>query len=371
MTRPYDSKRPLLFAVVGCGRISDKHLGALTSGQLDARLVAVADVDEGKARAAGERHGVPWFRDYHALLAAHPEIDVISVLTPSGLHVDHVVDLAPYGKHVVCEKPMALRPEHCARMIAACKQGGGRLFVVKQNRFNPAVQAARQALEAGRFGRIVSGSVTLRWRRDQSYYDQADWRGTWALDGGVLAQQATHHLDLLQWFLGPVESVQCQTATRLMDIEVEDTAAAVLRFRSGALATFEATTAARPKDICCTLSLLGERGTVVVGGVAVNDIELWQFDHGDDDEASVAARFSQEVTSVYGRGHLPFLSDVIDAIRTGRPAMVEGEEGRRNVEILCALYESAALGGETVRPGQPLRHTRLGLRDGVPAAARA
>jgi len=371
MTRPVASHRPLHFAVVGCGRISEKHLSALTSGELPARLVAVADVDESKALSKAEQCRVPCYTDYHQMLAAHPEVDVIDVLTPSGLHAEHVVDLAPYGKHIVCEKPMALRPEHCDRMIEACRSGGGRLFVVKNNRFNPAVQAARRALDEGRFGRMVSASVSLRWRRDQSYYDQADWRGTWALDGGVLAQQATHHLDLLQWFMGPVESVQCQAATRLMDIEVEDTAAAILRFSSGALATFEATTAARPADIGCTLSLLGERGTVVVGGMAVNTIELWRFDHGADDEATIAARFSQEVSSVYGRGHLPYLADVVEAIRTGRPGMVEAEEGRRNIEILAALYESAAQGGMPVRPGQPLTHTRLGLRDDRARAARA
>ena len=365
MTRTSDRDRPLHFAVIGCGRISEKHLSALTCGELDARLVAIADLDESRALAKAEQYRVPCYRDYREMLAAHPEVDVVNVLTPSGLHVDHVVDLAPHGKHIVCEKPMALRPEHCDRMIEACRAGGGRLFVVKNNRFNPAVQAARRALEAGRFGKLVSASVSLRWRRDQAYYDQAAWRGTWALDGGVLSQQATHHLDLMQWFMGPVESVQCQTATRLMQIEVEDTAAAILRFRSGALGTFEATTAARPTDIGCTLSLLGERGTVVVGGMAVNTIEQWRFDHGEDDLESVAASASQEVSSVYGKGHLPYLADVIEALRSGRPGMVEAEEGRRNIEILAALYESAAIGGLPVRPGQPLEHTRLGLREGA------
>lgn len=356
------SERVLKFATIGCGRISEKHLAALTSGQVAAELVAVCDLLEGKAREKGEKYKVPHYLDYHQMIKAHPEIDVINVLTPSGYHADHVVDVAPYGKHIICEKPMALRAEDCDRMVAACKKGGGRLFIVKQNRFNRAILAARSALEQGRFGKMVSASVCVRWKRDQSYYEQADWRGTWALDGGVLSQQATHHLDLIQWFMGPIESVQCQIATRLMDIEVEDTAAAIIKFKSGALGLFEATVCARPEDLCGTLSLLGERGTVIVGGIAVNKIDYWKFTDGLPADDSVPQGFSQQVSNVYGHGHLPYIASVIDAIQHNRPALVDGGEGKKNIELLAALYESAALGGAPVVPGQPIRHARLGVR---------
>jgi predicted dehydrogenase len=257
---------------------------------------------------------------------------------------------------------MALRVEDCDAMIAACRRSGSRLFVVKQNRFNPAVVAARKALDEGRFGRMVTGAVCVRWRRDQSYYDQAAWRGTWALDGGVMSQQASHHLDLLQWFMGPVETVQCRIATRLMNIEAEDTAVAIMCFKSGALGSFEATVAARPEDLCGTLSLLGEHGAVIVGGVAVNRIEHWKFDDERPEDKDIASSASQEVPSVYGYGHMPYLAHVVKAIRDGTPGPVEADEGRKNIQILAALYESAACGGAPVAPGSPILHTPFGRR---------
>ncbi len=208
------------------------------------------------------------------------------------------------GKHVVVEKPMALRVAECEAMIAAAERAGRRLFVVKQNRLNPAVQAARQALEANRFGKLVMGTVRLRWCREQKYYNDG-WHGTWALDGGVMSQQASHHLDLLQSFFGPVDIVQCQTARRLMDLEAEDTAAAVIRFKSGALGIFEATTATRPEDLEASLSILGEKGSVIIGGRAVNRILYWKFTEPRPEDETIIQRFSQDVDHVYGRGHGP------------------------------------------------------------------
>ncbi len=357
-----DNDSVLDFALIGCGRISEKHLGALASGHIPARLAAVCDLDEAKAREKGEKYGCPWYVDYDAMLREHPEVDVISVLTPSGRHAEHVIDLARYGRHIICEKPMALTVADCDAMIDAVERSGRRLFVVKQNRFNRAVVAARQAMEEGRFGKMVMGTVCVRWRRDQRYYEQADWRGTWALDGGVMSQQASHHLDLLQWFMGPAATMQCQIATRLMDIEVEDTAAAILRFESGALGVFEATVATRPQDMCGSLSLLGERGSVVIGGVAVNRIEHWKFEDDREEDAAIAGNFSDEVPNVYGHGHLPYIAHVVECIRTGRPGLVEGREGRKSIEILTALYESAAQGGATVEPGTAIRHSVFGKR---------
>jgi UDP-N-acetyl-2-amino-2-deoxyglucuronate dehydrogenase len=354
------SERKLRFAVVGCGRVSGNHLDAFTKGAVPAELVAVCDVDPAKARAKGETYGVPDFADAHAMIATHPEIEALSVCTPTGLHARHVVDLARHGRHIVVEKPMALRVEDARAMIAACRRGGGRLFVVKQNRFNAAVQAARRALDAGRFGKLVMGSVRLRWRRDQAYYEADDWHGTWAMDGGVMSQQASHHLDLLQWFLGDVAALQCRGATRLMDIEVEDTAAALVSFASGALGVFEATVAARPEDLEASISLLGETGSVIISGRAVNRIQYWKFATPEPDDASVVERFSVDVPNVYGHGHGPYLADVAKAILEKRPALVEGPEGLKNVRILTALYESAARDGARVRPGCRIVKSRLG-----------
>jgi len=355
-----DRESTLNVGVVGCGRISEKHLSALSSDEIATRLVAVTDTDEAKARQKGDEYSVPFYTDYHGMLEAHPEIDVINVLTPTGYHAEHVIDLARYGKHIIVEKPMALRVDDCRRMIEACRDAGGRLFVVKQNRFNRAVMAARAVLEQGRFGRMVIGALRVRWRRDQAYYDQAAWRGTWALDGGVLAQQASHHIDLMQWFMGPVESLQCRIATRLMNIEVEDTAVASIQYASGALGTFEATVATRPENLEGSLSLLGEKGSVIIGGHAVNRIEYWRFEDEEPGDEVVREQFSEGVPNVYGHGHLPYLAHVVSAITGNTPAMVEGEEGRKTVELLTALYESAATGGTPASPGQEVKFAKIG-----------
>ncbi|MFH0953101.1 MAG: Gfo/Idh/MocA family oxidoreductase [Verrucomicrobiota bacterium] len=350
----------LKFAVVGCGRVSGNHLAALSSGLIPAEVVAVADVAEEKAHGKGERHHVPHYADFHEMARRHPEVDVFDVLTPTGYHAQHVIDLAGYGKHIVVEKPMALTVADCDAMMDACRKHKCRLFVVKQNRFNRAIVAARRALEEGRFGKLVLGTVRVRWSRDQKYYEQDDWHGTWALDGGVMAQQASHHLDLLQWFMGPVDTMQCQIATRLLDIEVEDTAVAIMKFTSGALGAFEATVATRPKDLEGSLSLLGEKGSVMIGGHAVNHILHWQFLEERPEDAGIRDEHSEQVPNVYGHGHIPYLGNVADAILHDKPGLVEAEEGKRNIAILTALYESAAAGGQTVHPGCPIKHSKLG-----------
>lgn len=353
--------RKLRFGVVGCGRVSGNHLAALASGKIPGELVAVCDIVEEKAKAKSEAHKVPYYTDYHEMVKRHPEMDVVDIMTPTGYHADHVVDLARHGKHIIVEKPMALSVVDCDRMIKACDDAGCRLFVVKQNRFNRAVQAARKALDAGRFGKMVLGSVRVRWCRQQKYYEQDNWHGTWKLDGGVMSQQASHHLDLLQWFMGPIETMQCQSATRLMKIEVEDTALAMMRFESGALGAYEATVATRPKDLEGSLSLLGEKGSVIIGGHAVNRILHWQFVEELPEDKGILEEFSQEVPNVYGHGHMPYLGNVIEAILDEKPGLVEAYEGRKNIQILTALYESAAMGGATVYPGCPVKHSRLGV----------
>jgi len=354
-------QKPLNFAIVGCGRIAYKHLEALKklADQGEANLVAVCDLKEDRAKAKSQETGKPYYLDYHEMMKKHPEIDVVSVLVPTGHHAREVVALAPYGKHIITEKPMALKVEDCDRMMEACNANNCRLFVVKQNRFNLPVVAAREALEKGRFGKLAIGTVRVRWCREQKYYDQDAWRGTWELDGGVLSQQATHHIDLLQWFMGPIESVQCQMATRFMNIEVEDTAAAVIRFTSGAIGIVEATTCARPSDLEGSLSVLGEKGAVVLGGFAVNKVVTWNFKDKLPEDEGVFERASTEVANVYGHGHGPYLASVVDSLRHNKPAFVDGNEGRKNVQILCALYESATT-GKLVQLSYRPKHSPLG-----------
>jgi len=286
-------------------------------------------------------------------------IDVVNILTPSGDHAAHTVALAQYKKHIVVEKPMALTIDDADRMIEACDRAGIQLFVVKQNRYNYPVQKLRAALDEDRFGKLVLGTVRVRWCRDQKYYDQDPWRGTWRYDGGVLANQASHHVDLLEWMMGDVESVFAKSATQLVQIETEDTAVVVLKFRNGALGVIEATTATRPKDLEGSISILGERGTVEIGGFAVNEMKVWNFTDDRPEDAEVVSRYRQNPPDVYGFGHVEYLKNVINSIRNNTRALVDGLEGRRSLELITAIYESIETGREVFLRFTP-RQCRLG-----------
>jgi len=330
-------------ALVGCGRISGRHIQVLTQTP-GIRLVGVCDVIEERARKAAEPNGLPFYTDAMEMVKAEKP-DMVSILTESGSHARVAIALAPHVAAVVVEKPMSLTLEDADELIETCDRNATRLFVVKQNRYNPPVVKLRKAVERGAFGKMVMGTVRVRWCRDQSYYDQDPWRGTWRDDGGVFTNQASHHIDLLQWMMGPVESVKAYTATRLVKIESEDTGVAILRFKSGALGVIEATTGSRPKDLEGSLSLLGEKGSVVIGGFAVNKLETWNF---SDPEMmkEVAEDPSQAVPNVYGLGHQAFYQEVLECMETGRNPMLAGLEGRKSLEIINALYESAATGHE-------------------------
>lgn len=332
----------LKFAIVGCGRIGRRHAEILGERQIDgAELVGVCDIDPERAAAFGERHGVPAFTDYHEMMRTLGDgVDVVSILTPSGMHARHTIDLAPYGKHVVVEKPMALTLSDADEMILACDRAGVKLFVVKQNRFNLPVQKLREAVEQDRFGRLVMGTVRVRWCRTQEYYDQDEWRGTWEFDGGVFANQASHHVDLLEWMMGPVESVVAKASTALVDIETEDTGIVLLRFANGALGVIEATTATRPTDLEGSISILGENGTVEIGGFAVNEMRVWNFTDERSDDADVMERYRENPPNVYGFGHTRYLEHVVDCLHNDTAALVDGLEGRRSLELLSAIYES-------------------------------
>jgi predicted dehydrogenase len=287
--------------------------------------------------------------------------DIVVVLTESGLHGEHTIALAPYGKHIVVEKPMALTLKDADEMIHACDRHGVRLFVVKQNRFNVPVVKLREALEGGRFGKPVLGTVRVRWCRSQAYYDQDPWRGTWALDGGVLTNQASHHIDLLEWMMGEVESVFAKSMTALADIETEDTAVVILKFRSGALGVIEATTATRPVDLEGSISILGEKGSVEIGGFAVNEMKVWRFESPTPEDDEVLAKYSVNPPNVYGFGHKAYYEHVIDCITQDKPHLVDGLEGRKSLELISAIYESVETGREVLMRFVP-RQCKLGQR---------
>lgn len=337
----------LRFALVGCGRIAKKHAEIIAKQLPDAELAAVCDVKTDRAESYGTKYTVPYFTDMHEMMKkAGDRIDVINILTPSGNHAEHTIALAPYGKHIVVEKPMALTIDDADDMIKACDQAGVKLFVVKQNRYNYPVQKLRAALEEGRFGKLVLGTVRVRWCRDQRYYDQDAWRGTWRYDGGVFTNQASHHVDLLEWMMGDVESVFAKSATQLVRIEAEDTGVVVLKFKNGALGIIEATTATRPKDLEGSISILGEKGTVEIGGFAVNEMKIWNFVEGRPGDAEVIATYKQNPPDVYGFGHVEYLKDVIGSIRNKTKALVDGLEGRKSLELIMAIYESIETGKE-------------------------
>ncbi len=343
------------FGLVGCGRISKRHSDLLGQGQISgARLAGVCDVDVERAKALGEKYEVPYYQDMHEL-ANSADIDAISILTESGNHAANTIALAQHKKHLIVEKPMALTLDDADRMIEACDRNGCRLFVVKQNRFNVPVQKMRQALESDRFGKLVLGTVRVRWCRPQAYYDQDSWRGTWALDGGVLTNQASHHIDLLEWMMGPVESVFAKTATALVDIEAEDTAVVSVKFLNGALGIIEATTATRPKDLEGSLSVLGETGTVEIGGFAVNEMKHWNFVEKLDDDDDVMERFSVNPPNVYGFGHKAYYEHVVQAIDDESRALVDGLQGRRSLELISAIYESVETGKEVFLRFKPTK----------------
>ena len=343
--------KKLKFAIVGCGRISKNHLEALTSGNLSSELVAVCDLIPEKAKEKSEKYKVPFYTDYHKMMESHPEIDVVNIATPTGMHARHVIDISRHGKNIIVEKPMALRVEDCDAMMKACADNKCRLFVVQQNRFNKAVQAARKALDSGRFGKQVLGTVRVRWKRTQKYYEQDNWHGTWALDGGVMSQQASHHLDLLQWFMGPVASVRAQTRRALHEqLEVEDLAVVTLEFVNGAFGVIEGSTAIWPGHPA-RVEVHGTEGSAYVEDGA---LKFFQFQKRRAGDAKIEKMLSQEselgsgagdpLSSLKIEGHRRQILDFAQAIQNDRPPLIDGREGRNAVALIEAIYKAADTG---------------------------
>ena len=318
----------LNFALVGCGKIAKRHSNLLGNDQIKgAKLVAVCDVVEENAKSISEEFSVPYFLDMHEMMqSSRVKIDIVVVLTASGNHAKDVSALAKYGKDIVVEKPMALSLSDADKMIEDCKNANIKLFVVKQNRFNVPIMKLHEALEKGRFGKLILGTVRIRWCRKQEYYDANPWRGTWEMDGGVLTNQASHHIDLLEWMFGEAVSVFAYSTRALANIEAEDTAVVSIKFKNGALGIVEATTATRPTDLEGSLSVMGEKGSVVIGGFAANKMETWNFSDVSSEDKMMLQKYSVNPPNDYGYGHKAYYDHIVDCIENNRQHLIDGHE---------------------------------------------
>ena len=345
---PAVTDRPIKFALVGCGRIAANHFNAIREHAGRCELAGVCDIDPRKLEEAAESTGATAYRTLADMLA-RCDADAVIVATPSGLHPEQAIQVARAGRHVITEKPMATRWEDGKRMVAACDAAGVRMFVVKQNRRNATLQLLKRAVEKKRFGRIYMVNLNVFWTRPAEYYNSAKWRGTWEYDGGAFMNQASHYVDLLDWIVGPVESLQAYTATLARDIEVEDTGVLSLRWRNGALGSMNVTMLTYPRNLEGSITILGETGTARIGGVAVNEVQQWDFATPDDDDRRIREA-SYETTSVYGFGHPLYYDNVIKVLRGEAEPETDGREGLKSLEVLIAAYMSARDGKRVALP---------------------
>lgn len=337
------------YALIGCGRISTNHIKAAVSNHLE--IAAVCDIVPEHMEALLAKHGlekdtsIRRYTDYKQMLAeVAPEL--VGISTESGKHAQIALDCIHAGCNVIIEKPIALSLQDADAIIAAGKEKGVKVCACHQNRFNISIQHIRKAVEQGRFGKMSHGCVHVRWNRNQDYYTQAPWRGTWAQDGGSLMNQSIHGIDLLRWMMGDeIEEVFAYTAQQFHNyLECEDVGLGVVKFKNGAIGTIEGTTNVFPKNLEETLYLFGEKGTIKAGGKSTNTLEVWQFaDHKPEDD-DLSKGFEEETSNVYGNGHTSVYADVIDAIEHDREPYICAEAGRRALELVLAIYKSAAEG---------------------------
>lgn len=325
------------FALIGCGRIAQKHAELIGGGRIkNAKLVAVCDLKIIRAKKIALQFNCEFYSNLDDMMKNN-KIDVVSVLTESGNHYRNVISLSKYNSHVIVEKPIALKVEDAQRMIALYKRKKLKLFVVKQNRFNPSVIKLKEAVDKKMFGKIFLGTIRVRWKRDNKYYNMDKWRGSWKLDGGVLANQAIHHIDLLIFLMGDVHSVYAKSIRALSKKEAEDTAVVILKFKSGALGVIEATTATRPKDIEGSVSILGSKGTVELGGFAVNEIKTWEFAKS---HRLNKKKYFTNPPNVYGFGHKKYYEHVLDYLENKSKRIIDGIEGVKSLMLVNCIYKS-------------------------------
>ena len=342
------TNRKIRIAVVGCGRIAKNHFGSISAHPDDCELVSVCDNDKQALDSAKNEYRVNGYLSLEEMLQQE-QLDLVVLCTPSGLHSMQAQLIAKYKIHVMTEKPMATRWHDGVNMVKACDEAGVRLFVVKQNRRNATLQLLKSAVEKERFGRIYMVNINVFWTRPQEYYDSAKWRGTWEFDGGAFMNQASHYVDLVDWLIGPVESLQAYTGTLARNIEVEDTGVVSIKWRSGALGSMNVTMLTYPKNLEGSITIIGEKGTVRVGGLAVNEIQHWDFAEADSDDELVKTA-SYQTTSVYGFGHPLYYKNVVDVLRGVAEPETDGREGLRSLETLIATYISARDGKRVSLP---------------------
>lgn len=334
-------KRPLNFAVIGCGRIAPRHAQALQglASTHDAHLIAACDVVESRVNHFTATYGGDPYTDYRAVFD-RLDVDIVSICVPSGLHARIGIEAAAAGKHVLVEKPIALTVEDADALIGACEAAGVTLCVVLQNRFNPPMRDLRALVDSGALGKLMLGSATVRWFRPQEYYED-EWHGTLAMDGGALMNQSIHHIDALQWLMGDVESVFAYTGTLAHRMEAEDVGVALIRFKSGAMATIEGSTITYPENLEGSVALFGERGSVKVGGTALNRKVFWKVAGQLEHERELLTREAVDPPSVYGYSHREQIAEMIEAVWEGRQPSTHGREARRSLRLVTALYQSA------------------------------
>lgn len=327
-------------ALAGCGRISKNHIESLLKLREEeiAEIVSCCDVIPERAQEAAEKigNGCKDYTDYSQMLK-ETEADLVTLCTPSGLHPYQTIEAAQAGKNILSEKPQGCSLEACDKAIEAAEKAGVKYMVVKQNRFNPSIQLLRKAFEKGRFGKVYMILANVLWTRPQDYYDMAKWRGTYELDGGCLSNQASHYVDLVQWFGGDFADVSSQYSTQKIKMEAEDTISVAIKFATGAIGSINATVLTYPKNLEGSLTILGEKGTVRVGGFALNKIEHWEF--ADEDPMDEEARKADTAPpSVYGFGHFPYYRHVFDVLDGKTEPMCTGREARKTVEIIMRSY---------------------------------
>ena len=339
-----DSINMINFAVVGMGHIANKHIEAIEKAE-NANLYAICDTNP--ARLVTDNEDIKKYTDLAQMLEENPEIDVVNICVPSGLHARLTKIVAEHKRHIIVEKPMSLKLQDAEDMIKYVNENGVKLAVVHPNRFRPAIQKLREQMDAGSFGKLSHANATVRWNRNQAYYDQAEWRGTKEFDGGVLMNQAIHDLDLMLWLMGPVESVQAMAATRLRKIETEDVAAAVVQFKNGALGVIEAATTIYPKNLEESLAIFGETASVKISGRNANFIETWDIEGVTEEEAD---KIKNEIQAdPFGKpGHQCIIEDMVLAVKENRNPIVTGEDGLAPVKLILAILESAETGKKVV-----------------------
>ena len=337
------------YALIGCGRIAINHIKAVINKQLE--LVAVCDVLPSKMEELLSKQGLAEnkeilrYTDYRQMIEEHPEIQLISIATESGSHAEIALYCIDQGINLIIEKPMAMSIADADEIIRRAEANHVKVSACHQNRFNIAVQKLRKAVEAGRFGKLSHGSIHVRWNRNKDYYTQAPWRGTWAQDGGALMNQCIHGIDLLRWMMGSeVVSVYGQTKQQFHHyLEAEDVGMAVVNFANGAVATIEGTTNVYPQNLEETLYVFGQWGTVKLGGKSTNNIDVWDFaDETDEDRSNKG--LEEAASNVYGNGHTSLFADVVEAIEKDRQPYVDAKAGRDALEMVLAIYKSAAEG---------------------------